>query len=94
MTTRKRRKATPRVQTKRMPWADPFPQLFRLGTATGWTPPKDILIRIGSRTWSYVADFTADDGAVWRATIRVDPVGKTVLDEKIEVRFVIKAKAA
>lgn len=92
MTTRKRRKATPRVQTKRMPWADPFPQLFRLGDS--WAPPNDILIRIGSRTWSYVADFTADDGTIWRATVRIDPVQKVVLDEQISARFVMKAKAA
>lgn len=94
MTTRKRRKATPRVQTKRLPWADPLPELFRLGTATGWTPPADVLIRMGTRTWSYVADFTNDDGAVWRATVRVCLERRAVMDEKIEVRFVMKAKAA
>lgn len=94
MTTRKRRKATPRVQTKRMPWADPFPQMFRLGDAAGWAPPKDVLIRLGSRTWSYVADFTADDGTIWRATVRVDPVRKVMLEEQVSARFVMKAKAA
>ncbi|WEK38660.1 MAG: hypothetical protein P0Y50_08850 [Candidatus Brevundimonas colombiensis] len=94
MTTRKRRKATPRVQTKRLPWDEPFSKLFRLCGANGWTQPKDVLIRVGSRTWSYVADFTADDGAVWRATVRIDPVRKAVLEEKIEVRYVMKAKAA
>lgn len=94
MTTRKRRKATPRVHCRRIPWADPFPEVFRLGTASGWTAPADVLIRAGSRTTSCVADFVADDGAVWRATVRVDRASMTVLEEKIEVRYVMKAKAA
>jgi hypothetical protein len=94
MTTRKRRKATPRVQTKRVPWSDPFPRLFRLGSAAGWADPPTVLIRIGSRTLSYVAEFTADDGAVWRATVRIDPMRGVVLDENISLRFVVKAKAA
>jgi hypothetical protein len=88
--TKRRRTATPRVQSKRMPWADPFPRLFRL--PEGWSPPADVLIRMGPRTWSYVADFTADTGETWRHTIRIDPFQKSVLGEELTARFIFKGK--
>ncbi|MRL67856.1 hypothetical protein [Brevundimonas sp. SPF441] len=94
MTTRKRRKATPRVQCRRVPWADPYPEIFRLGTAAGLTPPSNVLIRSGSRTISFVADFTNGDGMPVRATVRIDRSTLAVLDENMAARFVMKAKAA
>lgn len=82
-----------KVQIKRVPWGEPFDKLFRLGAATGWTPPADILIRAGSRTWNYVADFRDSQGHTFRATIRIDPVNYRVLDERLEVRMSIKGSA-
>ena len=93
MTSRKRRKATPRVQCRRVRWADPYPEIFRLGMAAGLTPPSDVLIRSGSRTISFVADFTNADGMPVRATVRIDRSTLDVLDENMAARFVMKAKA-
>ena len=91
MTRRKPQRA--KVQTKRVPWGEPFDKLFRLGTAGNWTPPADVLIRAGSRTWSYVADFRDADGHSFRATIKICPVSYRVLDERLEVRMSVRGRA-
>ena len=75
-----------------MPWGEPFDRLFRLASSD-WTPPAEVLIRMGSRTWSYVADFRDKDGLAFRAVIRIDPCAKTVLDERLELRFSLKGKS-
>lgn len=82
------RKPPSRVLIKRMPWADPFDRLFRL--PDGWRAPAEVVIRMGSRTWTYVADFTAETGETWRQTIRIDPATKTVLSEELSARFIFK----
>lgn len=91
MTRRKPKRA--KVQIRRVPWGEPFDKLFRLGAAEDWTPPADILIRVGSRTWSYVADFRDKQGFTFRATVKVCPVSYRVLDERLEVRMSLKGKA-
>lgn len=90
--TRRSKATARRVQTKRMPWGEPFDRLFRLASSD-WTPPAEVLIRMGSRTWSYVADFRDKDGLAFRAVIRIDPCAKTVLDERLELRFSLKGKS-
>lgn len=91
MTRRRPKRA--KVQIRRMPWGEPFDRLFRLGKAGDWTPPADVLIRAGSRTWSYVADFRDKHGYVFRATIKVCPTSYRVLDERLEVRMLLKGKS-
>lgn len=91
MTRRKLKRA--KVQIKRVPWGEPFDKLFRLGAAGDWTPPADVLIRAGSRTWSYVADFRDKHDHVFRATVRVCPVSYRVLSESLEMRMSLKGKA-
>lgn len=90
MSRRAARKTPPKVLIKRMPWAEPFDRLFRL--PAGWKAPTEVVIRMGSRTWSYVADFTADGGETWRQTIRIDPASRTVLSEELTARFVFKGR--
>lgn len=91
MTRRKMKRA--KVQTRRVAWGDPFDKLFRFGSAGDWTPPADVLIRAGSRTWSYVADFRDKHGHTFRATVKICPVSYRVLDERLEVRMALKGTA-
>lgn len=91
MKARSKAKRSP-VQNKRVPWGEPFDSLFRVASSD-WTPPAEVLIRMGSRTWSYVADFRDQDGLAVRAVVRIDPCAKTVLDERLELRFSLKGKS-
>lgn len=75
-----------RSNIKRVPWAEPFPRLFRL-IGDGWTPPAEVVIRQGSRTWTYVADCLMDDGQPARLSVKIDPVRNVVLDETLTMRF-------
>lgn len=91
MSRRKPKRA--KVQLGHKPWGEPFDKLFRLGASGDWTPPAHVLIRAGSRTWSFVADFRDKDGHVFRATVRICPVSYRVLSESLEMRMSLKGKA-
>lgn len=92
MTARRRSTKRTAPAFKRVPWAEPFPQFFRLASSD-WSPPKEVVIRLGSRTWTYLADFTMSDGHPVRLTVRIDPVRKAVLDERMEILFRMKGGA-
>lgn len=85
--TRRRSTQRAKVQIKREPWGEPFDRLFRLGKAGDWTPPAEVIIRMGTRTWSYVADFVDRDGAPFRCTVKIDPIRKEIVEERLDVAF-------
>lgn len=91
VTPRRRKKTTARVQTLRKPWGEPFDRLFRL-MGDGWTPPAEVVIRVGTRTWTYVADFQMADGHAVRLTVKIDPCEKVVVDETMSVAFALRGR--
>lgn len=91
MTPRRRKKTTARVQTLRKPWGEPFDRLFRLSD-DDWTPPAEVVIRVGSRTWTYVADFRMANGHPVRLTVKIDPCEKVVVDETMSVAYASRGR--
>lgn len=86
MTTRqtKRKSAAKTVTTKRIAFTANFRDLFRL-TGEGWTPPADVLVRQGTRTVTFVADFLDASQTLFKATVRIDLRTRRVLAEELSV---------
>lgn len=88
----RRKPAKGSMTTRRVAFEDCHLELFRLG-GDDWTSPAEVLIRMGSRTWAFVADFVMPSGHPVRQTVRIDPVRKVVVDEQMSVAYRLRGRA-
>jgi hypothetical protein len=54
-----------------LPWSDGMAALFRLAGAGGWRPPASVRLSPGEARMTLSARFTAGDGTVMTARIRL-----------------------
>lgn len=65
-----RRRRTGRT-SRWLPWSPALASLFRLATASGWTPPLQVRLTGGAHRQTLSARFQHDDGTVMTARLRL-----------------------
>lgn len=93
MTVRRKQTARRRtaVSVRRLEFKAPFPDLFRLA-GIDWTAPATVLVRQGSRTATFVADYRMADQTPCRLTVRIDLRDRSVLAEEMSMTFRVRGR--
>lgn len=77
----------------RLTWEDHHREIFRLA-AEDWTPPADIAVRHGVRSWTLTAIFTMPKGERATLTTRLEKKasGVVLADEGMKFAFTVRGR--
>ena len=91
--TRRRRVAPRKPQVRQLPWSD-VAALFPYGAGLQMQPPAEVSVRLNSKSWTYTAVFTDEQGRRWIEAVRLDPVRKVCISHDItmKVSFLLKGR--
>ena len=77
----------------RLPWENHHREIFRLA-AEDWTPPADIAVRHGVRSWTLTAIFTMPKGERLTLITRLRKTAQGVIfaDEGMKFAFTVRGR--
>lgn len=92
-TTKRRPAKRPAAPITRLPWEDHHHEIFRLA-AKDWTPPADIAVRHGVRSWTLTAIFIMPKGERATLTTRLEKKASGVVtaDEGVKFAFTVRGR--
>ncbi|MFC5372871.1 hypothetical protein ACFPIF_09925 [Brevundimonas faecalis] len=92
-TTKRRPVKRAAAPMTRLPWEDHHREIFRLASED-WTPPADIAVRHGVRSWTLTAIFTMPEGSRATLTTRLvrTATGAVRADEGMKFAFTVRGR--